>query len=139
MQTTHPVSLYSEALNEQMTLGILIVVSSLAIGSFIGLQLSDYLSIVCALRGTCYGEESGFVYYASLIHPLLIKLGFSAALLVLFSLLLKMFIPFQALKTIGLMADKTETQFRLLTSATLLLGLGALLLLLPLMYLSTQV
>ncbi|HEX4974578.1 MAG TPA: hypothetical protein VFV48_01715 [Pseudomonadales bacterium] len=139
MQTTHPVRLYSEAINDQLTMGVLIFVSSLSIGSFLGLQLSNYIEIMCATRGTCYGEESGFVYYASLIHPLLIKLCFSAVLLMLFSHFLKTLVPFHMLKAVGLIADKTEKQFRLLTRVTLLFGLCALVFLLPLVYLSTQV
>lgn len=139
MQVTHSLSLYSEAMSQQRIVGVLMLVLSLAIGSFIGLQLSEYLAIMCAVRGTCYGEESGFVYYASLVHPLLIKLSFSAVFLMLLSRALKRFTPFQALESIGLIADKAKIQIQLLANMVLLFGATSLVFLLPLMYISTRV
>lgn len=129
---------FSAAIAEQRALMVFLVFAALCIGSFIGLQLDQYLDIACVVRGTCYGDE-GLIYSASLIHPMVFKLLFSSLVLMVMTLLLKVFTPFEMLQSTGLFSELNISHIK--KSASILFALGGffLLLSLPLMVYSLSV
>jgi hypothetical protein len=129
---------FSAAINEQRPLTAILVFSSLCIGSFIGLQLDQYLNFACLVRGTCYGDE-GFIYSASLIHPMVFKLLFSSLVMMALALSLKIFTPFEALKSTGFVSEQNTTDIKKLGTILFALGGFFLLLSLPLMVYSISV
>jgi hypothetical protein len=68
------------------SVNILVVLAAIAVASFIGLQLQQYLNIVCIMRGECYGRTD-WVYLLTLIPIPLIMLTLGAAFLLIFSLI----------------------------------------------------
>jgi len=104
-------------------------------GGLIGLQLDYFLEIKCAVRGTCYGDDS-FAYNASLVHPLVIKLFLSSIALMGVSLLLKSGLLFNSLKTAGVMSESDGVHVKKMASALLNLGGIFLLLSIPLIVMS---
>lgn len=131
-------SAYSTAIAQHKPLGIMTVVASLSIGGYIGLQLDQFLNIACAVRGTCYGEE-GFIYSASLIHPMVFKLFFSALAMMTFSILIAKALPFDSMKTADLLDETGALNIKRLGSALFLIGGVFLLLSMPLMIYSLSV
>ena len=133
------VELYSSALSEQRRLMIFTLFASLCIGGFIGLQLDQYLDIMCVERGTCYGMDEGFVFNASLIHPMVIKLFLSSIILIAASAAIKSLVPFSSLKSVGIISENDIDQIKQLYTVLLFTGSIFLLLSLPLMFYSLLV
>lgn len=123
---------FSGAISEQRMLMVFLIFASLCIGSFIGLQLDQYLDIACVVRGTCYGEE-GIIYSASLIHPMVFKLLFSSLVLMAIALSLKVLTPFEMLKSTGIFSELNIAHIKKLASVLFASGGFFLLLSLPLM------
>ncbi len=120
---------FSAAIAEQRALMVFSIFASLCIGSFIGLQLDQYLDIACVVRGTCYGDE-GMIYSASLIHPMVFKLLFSSLVLMAMALSIKAFTPFEMLRSTGLFSELNIAHIK--KSASVLFASGGLFLLLSL-------
>ena len=103
---------------------IVLVFTSLSIGSLIGLQLQSYIEVMCVLRGECYGQAA-WIHVASLIHPLNTCLFFSAITLMIFSVSSVRIFPLDSVQSAGLML-KTSIQ-TLRNTASLLLSTSAVL------------
>ena len=132
---SNPFVEYSGVLSGKLTLTLAVLFSALCMGGLIGLQLDHFLEIKCAVRGTCYGDDS-FAYNASLIHPLVIKLFLSSIALMGVSLLLKSGLLFDSLKTAGVMSEADVVHVKKMASALLNLGGIFLLLSIPLIVMS---
>ena len=113
-------------------LGMAVIFCSVCIGSLIGIQLDQYLEIACVVRGSCYGNE-GLIFTVSLIHPLVMKLFFSAIILALLSLPLVFSVPFEKLRSIEILSYSALHQIKALGSALLLTAFILLLASLPIM------
>jgi len=129
---------FSAAIAEQRALMVFLIFVSICIGSFIGLQLDQYLDIACVVRGTCYGDE-GMIYSASLIHPMVFKLLFSSLVLMAMALSIKAFTPFEMLRSTGLFSELNIAHIKKLASILFASGGLFLLLSLPLMVYSLSV
>ena len=135
---TGTLTVFSEAMAEQRSIMVFLIFSSLCIGSFIGLQLDQYIDIACAVRGTCYGDE-GLIHSASLVHPMIFKLLFSSMVVMIFALLLKTATPFEKLKSTGFYSENNVTQLKNLGTVLFILGGIFLMLCLPLMVYSMSI
>ena len=132
---SNPFVEYSGVLSDKLTLTLAVLFSALCMGGLIGLQLDHFLEIKCAVRGTCYGNDS-FAYNASLIHPMVIKLFLSSIALMGVSLLLKSGLLFSSLKTAGVMSEADVVHVKKIASVLLSLGGVFLLLSIPLIVIS---
>lgn len=130
------ISTYSSAVSEQRKLMLYTVFASLCIGGFIGHQLQQFLEIMCAVRGTCYGNEEGFIYQTSLIHPIAIKLFTASIVLMSASVLMKLLMPVSALKIAGIMSSKDLLEVEKLYTVLFFTGSIFLIISLPLMFFS---
>lgn len=126
------ISILSNATSSHTGLGAAVIFCSVCIGSLIGIQLDLYLEIACVVRGSCYGNE-GLIFTLSLIHPLVMKLFFSALILALLSLPLVFAIPFEKLRSIGILSYSALYQIKVLGSALILTSFILLFLSLPIM------
>ena len=97
---------------------MMLVFTSLSIGSLIGLQLQSYIEVMCVLRGECYGQAA-WIHVASLIHPLNTCLFFSAVILMIFSVSSVRIFPLSSVQSAGLML-KTSAQTLKRTAALML-------------------
>ncbi|MBL4607098.1 MAG: hypothetical protein JKY01_04640 [Pseudomonadales bacterium] len=129
---------FSTAINQQQALAATLLFSSLCIGSFIGLQLDQYLDIACVVRGTCYGDD-GIILSASLIHPMVFKMFFSSVVMIILALLLKVFTPFESLKQAGIISVSSATNIKKVGTGLIVAGAVFLLLSMPLMVYSLSV
>ena len=114
---------YSSATSDQSKLMIFSLFASLCIGSFIGHQFEQFLDVMCAMRGTCYGNDHGFIYNSSLIHPIAIKLFLSSLVLILASATIKLSMPFSALKAAGIISEKDVLQIGKLYTVLIFTGI----------------
>lgn len=132
------IGMYSSAVSEQPRIAMFTIFLSVCIGSFVGLQILQYVDIMCAVRGTCYGNE-GFVHSASLMHPLAISLFFSSIVLIVASWAVKSLAPFSSLIEVGLISESTVNQIKHTETVLLFLGGVFLLFSLSAMFLSMLV
>ncbi|MBV1873001.1 MAG: hypothetical protein KUG83_10685 [Gammaproteobacteria bacterium] len=132
------IGMYSSAVSEQSRIAIFTVFFSMCIGSFVGLQILQYVDIMCAVRGTCYGNE-GFAHNASLMHPLAISLFFSSVVLIATAWAVKSLAPFRSLIEVSLISESTVNQIKQAETVLLFVGGVFLLFSLSAMFLSMLV
>lgn len=120
-----PIAKKFDGVSQHIALCATVFFSSACLGSFIGLQLDLYLDVACAVRGSCYGNE-GIIFYTSLVHPLVLKLFFSSAVLMLLSTFLILSKPFKDMQLAGLFSENAVHQIKNLGVILLMVGGGLL-------------
>lgn len=99
-QYENDAAIHGESFNSNFA--VILAFTSLCIGSFIGLQLQSYIDVMCVMRGECYGRMD-WIHVVSLIHPVILCLFFSAAVLMIFSISSPRVLPLNSIQSVGFM------------------------------------
>ena len=121
-------AIHGESLNSNFA--VILAFTSLCIGSFIGLQLQSYIDVMCVMRGECYGRMD-WIHVVSLIHPVVLCLFFSAAVLMIFSVSSARIFPLNSIQSVGFMHNTSAQALKktslLMLSASIALIITTLL------------